>query len=130
MGSLKKYLITIGVGLVAVFGIIWAKDIFAVSDTAKLFHILTDAFFAVGVVIAGMGLLIFTSNEGVFDGLVYGVSCFLSMFKKDMKRKHETLYDYKASREDKKVGFGFMLICGLIFLAISMIMLAFYNKYQ
>jgi hypothetical protein len=131
MRSLKRYLITIGVGLLATLWIVWMKDIFSATEAVKVFHILTDAFFAVGVVITGFGLLIFTSNEGVFDGLVYGVSSFLSMFKKDQKRKYATLYDYKVSREGKRVsGFGFMLICGLFFLAISMVMFALYCKFQ
>jgi hypothetical protein len=130
MRSLKRYLITIGAGILATFAIVCLKDIFTVTEVAKIFHILTDAFFAVGVVMTGFGLLIYTSNEGVFDGLVYGVSTFLSMFKKDHKRKYETLFDYKESRADKKLGFGFLLISGLFFLAVSMIMLAIYSKYK
>lgn len=131
MKSLKKYLITVGIGLLATLWIAWMKDIFITTDTAKIFHILTDAFFAVGTVITGLGLLVFTSNEGVFDGLVYGVTSFLSMFKKDQKRKHATLYDYKVSREGKRIyGYGFMLICGVFFLVVSFVMLAIYNKFK
>lgn len=130
MKSLKKYLITIGIGLLLVLCIVCMKDIFNVSEAGKIFHILTDAFFAVGTVITGFGLLVFTSNEGVFDGLVFGVTSFFSMFKKDLKRKYKNLYEYKADRQDKKLSFGFMIISGLFFLAVSMIMFALYNNYK
>lgn len=130
MASLKKYLITIGVGALLVLVIILSKDIFGTTEAAKVFHILTDAFFAVGFVMAGFGLLVFTSNEGVFDGLVYGVRSFLEMFKRDHKRKYATLYDYKESRKDKKSSFGFLVICGLGFLLVSMIMYMLYGMYK
>ena len=44
---MKKYLITILAGLLAVFLILWAKDIFVQTETVAVFHILCDAFFAV-----------------------------------------------------------------------------------
>lgn len=130
MKTLKKYLITLAVELLAVLLIVYTKGVFIQTDPAKIFHILCDSFFAVGVVATGFGLLIFSTNEGVFDGLVYGVSSFLNMFKKNPERKYATLFDYKASRADKKIGFGFLLICGLIFLAISMLMYLFYSRYS
>ena len=130
MKSLKKYLITVGIGLVGVWFIIYLKDIFSQTELVKIFHILCDAFFAVGVVITGMGLLIFTTNEGVFDGLAYAVTSFINMFRRGDVKRYDTLYDYKASRSDKKVHFGFMLICGLFFMAVSMIMYLLYRKYS
>ena len=116
-------------GLAAVALIIWAKDIFAQTQAADVYHILCDAFFAVGVVILCIGLLIFSSNEGTFDIIVYGVSSFVGMFKKNHVRKYDTFYDYRAERADKKIKFGFLLICGLIFIAVSLVMLSLYHQY-
>lgn len=130
MNSIKKYLITFVAGIVAVFAIIWSKDIFNATEAQMVFHILCDSFFAVGVVIAGIGLLIFASNEGVFDGLAYGVSLFINMFKKDPSRKYRTLYDYKESRKKVDVKLAFMLICGGFFIIVSLIMYLFYRMYQ
>ena len=117
-----------GVGLAAVLLIIIGKDIFNQTSAKEVYQILCDSFFAVGVVMAGMGLLVFTSNEGVFDGLIYGVTLFLGMFKKDLTRKYATLYDYKESRASKQLSYGFLLICGVIVLAISAIMYLLYLK--
>ena len=128
MNLVKKYLITIGAGLLAVLVIICAKDIFSQTEAAKVLHILVDAFFAIGVVLTGFGLLVFSSNEGVFDGLVYGVGCFIDMFRRTAKRKYATLYDYKQSREGTKFGFGFLVISGVAMIAVSMVLLIFYHQ--
>ena len=130
MRSTKKYLITLLVGFIGVFCILWAKEIFAQTEAVKIFHILCDAFFVVGVVITGAGLLVFSSNEGSFDMIVYGVSSFFDLFRKVSKKKYPTFYDYKVSREDKKIKFGFMLICGIFFLVIAFIMFFIYRQYS
>ena len=130
MRSTKKYLITLLVGFIGVFCILWAKEIFAQTEAVKIFHILCDAFFVVGVVITGAGLLVFSSNEGSFDMIVYGVSSFFDLFRKVSKKKYPTFYDYKVSREDKKIKFGFMLICGIFFLVIAFIMFFISRQYS
>lgn len=123
MKTFRKYLITLTAGLAAVAAIAWAKDVFAQTEPARIFHILCDAFFAVGTVMCCAGLLIFSSNEGTFDMISYGVSSFLDLFRAKSKKKYATFFDYRESKADVKIRFGFLLICGLIFLAISLAML-------
>ena len=130
MKSIRKYLITLLVGFIGVFFIAYAKDVFVQTETVKVFHILCDAFFVVGVVITSVGLLIFSSNEGTFDMLVYGVSSFFDLFRKVSAKKYATFYDYRESRADKKIRFGFMLVCGLVFLAVAFIMFFIYRQYS
>ena len=129
MKSLKKYLITFLIGCVGVFLILWYKDIFAQTEPGKIFHILTDAFFVVGVVITSAGLLVFSSNEGTFDMIVYGVRSFMDFFRKEKLNKFDTFYDYRQSRADTKLPFGFIVINGLFFLAVSFVMLFLYHQY-
>lgn len=129
MRSFWKYFITLFVGFLGAFGIMMSKDLFGQTNPADIFHILCDAFFVVGVVMTGLGLLIFSSNEGTFDMMIYGVRSFMDMFRKNASKKYPTFYDYKTSREDKKLKFGFMLICGLFFIALSLTMLYFYSMY-
>ena len=130
MKSVKKYLIAFGAGLLGVVLIAWFKDIFSQTELVKIFHILCDGFFVVGVVMTGFGLLVFTSNEGAFDGLAFAVSSFIGMFRRNLDKKYDTLYDYKESRANKKVSFGFLLISGIVFIAVSMVMLLLYYKYN
>lgn len=130
MKALRKYVITLLIGFAAVALILWSKDLFSQTEPQMIFHILCDAFFAVGVVMSSVGLLIFSSNEGTFDMIVYGVSSFFDMFRKVSKKKYDTFYDYRVSRADKKLGFGFLLICGFFFLAVSFVMLYLYGQYS
>ncbi len=124
MRKFRKYFITMTAGLVAVFGISWAKDIFAQTQPETIYHILCDVFFAVGTVLCCFGLLIFSANEGTFEMLVYGLSSFVDLFRTESKKKYATFYDYRESRADRKVPFGFFLVCGLIFIAVSLVFYA------
>lgn len=130
MRDLKKYLITLAVGfsLVALIGV--SKDIFAQTEAQKIFHILTDGFFAAGTFITAAGLLVWSSNEGTFDMLVYGVKSFVDMFRKNSEKKYEDFFDYRQSRADSKLSFGYLIICGLFFLAVSFVMLYLYGQYS
>lgn len=130
MKKFKKYLITLLIGLAAAGLIAYSKDIFAQTEPVRIFHILTDAFFVVGVVITSAGLLVFSSNEGTFDMIVYGVQSFVDLFRKTSQKKYETFYDYRMARADVKLPFGFLLICGLAFLAVSMVMYMLYRQYR
>ena len=130
MRSLKKYLITAAVGLLMVGAIIWSKDLFAQTAPAAVFHILCDAFFVPGVVIFAAGVLVFSSNEGTFDIFVYGVSSFVDMFRKKSQKKYNTFFDYRESREELKLPFGFLLLTGALFIAVSLVMLYFYHFYK
>ena len=129
MRTLKKYAITLLIGLLAVAGILWAKDIFAQTDPKSIYHILSDAFFSVGTVILCAGLLIFSSNGGTFDMLVYGISSFLDMFRTVSRKKYDTFYDYRMSRAEKQLPYGFLVICGLTFIAVAFLMYWLYRQY-
>ena len=127
MSKLKKYLITFGIGFGIAFLIAYSKDVFAQTDLSKIFHILTDSFCVSAVLITGFGLLIFVSNEGVFDGITYAVTSFINIFRKEKKNKYRTYYDYKESKSNRDMSFGFLLICGLVFMAIMGAMYLLYR---
>ena len=129
MRGLKKYLITLLAGFGVAALVMVSKDIFSQTEAVAVFHILTDAFFTVGVLMTGTGLLVFSANEGSFDMLAYGISSFLDLFRKTSQKKYDTFFDYRESRVDKKIRFGFLLICGLFFLAVSLVLLYFYHQY-
>lgn len=108
----------------------WAKDILVQTALVDIFHILCDCFFVVGVVATGVGALVFVSNEGVFDGIVYGVRAFVNIFRKEDNRNRESYFDYRARKAENKFSFVFLLICGLIFLAVAGAMLVLYHHYS
>ncbi len=128
MKRLIKYLVTLLIGGAGVLLILFYKDLFSATEPVLIYHILCDAFFVVGVVMTGFGLLVFCSNEGTFDGVTYAVSSFINMFKKNPKKQYDSYYDYKESKGERKVSFGYIVICGLIFLAVSGIMYYLYSQ--
>lgn len=128
MKKVYKYLITVGVGLLLAAWVAFSKNIFAQTSISLIFAILSDAFLVPGILITGMGGLIFVSNEGMFDAFSYGMTSFIDLFRKEKRNKYHTFYDYKQSKADRDRSFGFLLICGLAFLALSGIMLWLFTK--
>ncbi len=91
-------------------------------------HILSDSFLVVGILAVCIAVLLFVSNEGTFDIFVYGLQSFWSFFRRDMSRKYETFFDYRTARQEKKVPFLFLLVCGVFFLFLSVLMYVGYRK--
>ena len=129
MKLVYKYLITFGIGFATVLLVANSKGIFTQTELVTIFHILTDSFCVPAVLITGMGGLVFVSNNGVFDALAYGMISFLDIFRKEKVNKFRTFYDYKESRAEKNLGFGFLIITGLVFMLLMGVMYFMYRKY-
>ena len=61
--------------------------------------------------------------------LMFGVRTFVDAFRKESVKKYDTFYDYRVSRQEKKLPYGFLMICGLIFLAVAFVMYYLYRQY-
>ena len=74
--------------------------------------------------------MIFASNGGAFDMLSYAFIRFFDLFRRDVRnKKYKDFYEYREAKKDKKRGMAFMLIVGVIFIALAGIMLiAYYQK--
>lgn len=121
------YIITAVIGIAITVAIICSKQIWAADSTKVVMQILSDAFFVPGVLLAGVGLIIFASNGGAFDMLGFAVLLFFNLFRKDVnKRKYKDFYEYRQAKKDKKRSMAFMLIIGLIFIAIAVIFIIVY----
>lgn len=129
--KLLRYGISVAVGVILSLLIMILKGIFTETDSVQIFNILSDSFLVPGVLLAGVGLLVFASNGGIFDMLAYGILLIGYKFMRDVtKRKYRTYYDYKESRKGKKRDMAFLLIVGIIFIVISAVMLIPYYILQ
>jgi len=130
MKKALPYLITAAIGAAFAILIMFAKHIHTLPPTAEnareIMHILCDSFFVPGVILAGVGLIIFASNGGVFDMLAFATIKFFDLFKKDAKGKYKDYYDYREAKKDRKTKMSFMLIVGLAYIAVSVIFLIVY----
>ena len=130
MKTVYKYLITVAAGFVITFIALLARDIFHLTATVDFMKAFCDAFFAAGVLLACVGGLVFVSNGGVFDMLAYGVRTFFTAFRRNVTdRKYKDFYEYREAKKSSKRSFSFLLIVGIVFIAISMIFLALYYNY-
>lgn len=121
MKSVVKYLITFAVGIGLAIWVMISKDVFDEERLFMIYQIIAEGFSIPAVLMLGFGGLIFVSNEGTFDSLSYGLTSFFDLFRREKRNKFKTFYDYRESKKDKKLGFGFLLVCGLVFVVIAAI---------
>lgn len=83
---------------------------------------ISDGCFFAGVLVGGIGILVYISGEGYFDMIVYGVSIILKAFSKK-NTESESFYDYKqrrvSERGDAKI--WFVAVVGLAFVLIAIL---------
>lgn len=127
MSNFLKYLITSLVGVALVILITFTKGILQVESIEQAMSILVDAFFAPGILFVGFGLIVVASNGGAFDMLSYGFSLIFILLKKNVKeRKYKDFYEYSQAKAEKRKGrssIAFIMVVGLVMVAISMILL-------
>ncbi|MBQ9979431.1 MAG: DUF3899 domain-containing protein [Clostridia bacterium] len=121
MKTYVKYLITFVVGLILALWVMISKDLFAEERLYMIYQILAESFSVPAVLMLGFGGLVFVSNEGMFDSLSYGLTSFMDLFRKEKRNKFNTFYDYKESKKDRSMSFGYLLICGIVFVAIAIV---------
>lgn len=118
MKTFIKYVITAAIGLGIGLWVLISQDFFSLTTPLLKYGLLADAFYVPGIILTGVGLLVFVTNEGVFDGLNYAVRSFIGMFRKNIV-KYNSLYDYRESKGREKYSFGYIVLCGLFFLILS-----------
>ena len=126
--KILEYAITIFACSIIAFIFIAIKGTFSAATPRIAYHNLTDGFFIAGVLCTSLGLLVFAGNGGMFDMLVYGISRFISLFRRG-KAKYHTFYDYQIAKAERpKAEYLFLILVGLAFIGISMIFLALYSN--
>ena len=127
--NVKRYVISIAVGLALTLLLMIAKDFFSQDRKTEIFRILSDSFFAVGVLFSGVGVILFASDNGLFDMLSYGVKTFFTVRKRDVKnRKYKDYYEYKKAKSEKKRSKAYLLLVGLLWIIIAGVwLIGYYN---
>ena len=129
MKNVIRYTVLTVIGLLIALFILLSKNVFKLTNPIDIYHQLTNAFFIPGVLITGYGLLVIASNGGTFDMLTFGIIKVIDLFRRDLsKAKHKTFYDYRVAKQDRKQRFGYLIIVGLAFLAVSFLFLWLYYK--
>lgn len=131
---MKKKLLAYGIsfliGAAIALLVMGLRGIFTETEPREIMRLLSDAFFVPGVVLAGVGLLVFATNGGVFDMLVYSVILFFNLFRRNVQdRKYRDFYEYREAKKDRKRrSLAFLLIVGLLYIALAALFLILYGQ--
>ena len=119
--------VTLLVGLAMGTGVFAARGGFAASEWPDIAAALCDACFVPAALFISLGLLLFVSNDGLFDIMSFGVQKVLRLVQSAEKQAAfpKTFYDYRVLRQGKKAGFGFLLLAGAVYLALAAVFLLF-----
>ena len=129
MKTFKKYLISFIVAIILTLFVFISCDGFKTKETVELLIVLNNSTFVTAVLFTGFGLLIFASNEGTFDMLVYGMQSFFGLFRSKANRRYDSFADYREQKAKEKISNGFILITGLTFLILSIILFIIYKNF-
>ncbi len=120
-GSILKYSITTVIGALICVGVMSVRGLFSEgqSQLEKLLAI-TDGFSVAGMALSLIGLTAWVSGHGVFDPIGFSFKLLINVV---LGKKTESYYEYKqtkAAKENPRI--GFILIVGLVFLAVGVIL--------
>lgn len=90
MNKLKKYLIPVAIGAAITFSVTFARGVLSAETAKDAIMAICDGFFVGGAILMCIAGLIFTSNEGVYDGITYSVGLLFKVaYTKYEKRERE-----------------------------------------
>ena len=125
---LIRYLVAFCVASFLFLSVLILKGFF--TDNAKdNMHTLVDAFFASGVLMIMFYGLLFVSSEGAFLGIGFALGRALRMLVPFSKKPIENYGQYRERKAKTKTGENrdiCVLVVGILFFAVSMILLCFW----
>ena len=131
--SVRRFLIPFGVSVLIGIGVCALRGVFQGLETTLLLSALCDAAFVPGVLMFGLGVLIFVADDGFFDIMSYGILRVTHIIDWVKMRKGEgprDFFEYKQLKHmGKKASYSALLITGVFFLLLSGFLLLLYETY-
>ncbi len=127
--NLIKYGLTGAISLFVTYSYVSNKG-FHMGTLADKYKYLSDGFAIPGLLLTCSGLLLIISNEGIFDGISWGLQYAVkTLIPFGRYKKQESYGDFVEKRKGYKVkGFGFVFIIGAINLVICIIFMILFNQ--
>ena len=133
--NIKSVLIRYGVSAVIatalLFLILFLNGYWNLTEPQDKLRVMCDAFSLPGILLVLTSGLIFASNAGAFDGLIYGLRVGVEIILPFLPHKYVKYRDYIQKRREKKVkGYSFIFFTGAAFLTAGLVLLiVFHVKY-
>ena len=117
-----KHLIYCAVTLTLVFVTAVLQGLFNPPSGMRVSVIICNAFFIIGVLMAGIGILSWAGSKGTYDIFSYAGKVILVKFKP--KEKMQTYYDYTQEKnKNRKAWLKELTVWGAICIAISALLI-------
>ncbi len=117
-----KHLIYCAVTLTLVFVTAVLQGLFNPPSGMRVSVIICNAFFIIGVLMAGIGILSWAGSKGTYDIFSYAGKVILVKFKP--KEKMQSYYDYTQEKnKNRKAWLKELTIWGAICIAISALLI-------
>ena len=117
-----KHLIYAAVTLTLVFVTVVLQGLFNPPSGMRVSVIICNAFFIIGVLMAGIGILSWAGSKGTYDIFSYAGKVILVKFKP--KEKMQSYYDYTQEKnKNDKAWLKELTIWGAICIAISALLI-------
>ena len=117
-----KHLIYCAVTLTLVFVTAVLQGLFNPPSGMRVSVIICNAFFIIGVLMAGIGILSWAGSKGTYDIFSYAGKVILVKFKP--KEKMQSYYDYTQEKnKNRKAWLKELTIWGSICIAISALLI-------
>lgn len=133
LSLILKYGITfVFASLMAILAL-YLRDVFSGEyiELSLKYRYLADAFTIPAVFLLGCGCLVFLSNEGALNAVLYSLRWLGQSLIPLSKKEHLRYADY-CERRKKVQGYAFLFHVGLLFLAVAIIFIVLffqvYNK--
>ena len=124
----RNFVIALIIGLAVAAALFVGRGGLVAGSTEEMCFILCDACFVPAVMLLGVGLILFVSNDGLFDMLGYGIqrALVIRLSEKQRAKYPKTFYDYKQQQwAAPKTSFVFLLAAGGVLLALAGVCLYF-----
>ena len=119
-----KYLVAFVIGALITLLCAWLRGLFKGDGASDVRFILSDSFLVSGVLLAGVGGLMFSSARGTFDMFSYGVKMFFVPFRRNMRPEDRFARDFFEYREEKRQKsarreYLYLILVGAFYLLLS-----------
>ena len=127
---MKRKLIRYGtatlIGGLLAFFVLRNYGFFDTSVALERYRYLCDAFTIPGVVLIMVGLLVWISQQGMFDFLSYTGRQIKDRFQRNPEHIRYGDYVLEKKENRKSGGYGFLIITGTVFMAIARVFFALF----
>ena len=122
------YVICVVFGAAVFILICWLNHFLTLETDQERLRVLCDAFTVPGLLLTAAAALVCAANNGAFYGIGYGLRTAKDILLPFLPHEYVKYRDYIAKKKEKKVsGYRFILITGLVFLAVGIILLIRFN---